>query len=245
LGTFLTNVSLMNALTTASAGLSGGSTDKGIHDAYLNLLQQLLTQITSASANKLLSGFARAGITLSERDAIIDISDDFLASGSATGPTFTVFGGRDYQFTGQTATAGSFFNARYQVEVANDAAFTVNHVTGPFLTNIAVSPQGVPLATWTLPTADWNTVKGGTKLFYRVTTTDAGGGNSRVSTAPGNGFVTVPVPSATINASGECECSCATAAVTSGRYPDLALWTLVPLLMAWAWRRRLRGTQQA
>jgi hypothetical protein len=245
LGTFLINVSLLKALTTASAALSGGASDKGIHDAYLNLLQQLLTQITSASANKLLSGFARAGITLSERDAIIDISDDFLASSSATGPTFTVFGGRDYQFSGQTANAANVFNSRYQVEVANDAAFTVNHVTSPFQTNIVVSPQGVPLGTWTLPTADWNTVKGGTKLFYRVTTTDAGGGNSRVSTSPGNGFVTVPVPSATINASGECECSCATAPVPSGRYPDLALWTLVPLLIAWAWRRRLRGDSAA
>jgi hypothetical protein len=239
LGSLVINTALVKALTTASAGLSGGSTDKGIHDAYLNLLQQLTTQITTSSANKLFAGFARAGITLAERDAIIDIDDDFLARGSATGPTFTVFGGRDYQFSGQNATAGNFFNTRFQVEVANDAAFTMNHITGPWLTTIAVNAQGVPLAQWTLPAGDWNTVKAGDKLFYRVTTTDNNGGNPRVSTSPGNGFTTVPVPNATINQSGQCECTCAVAIGTAGGR-GVAWITLLPLVVAFLWRRRLK-----
>ncbi len=243
LGTLVINTALVKALTTASSGLSGGSTDKGLHDAYLNLLQQLSTQITTSGANKLFSGFARAGITLAERDSIIDIDDDFLSRGSATGPTFTIFGGRDYQFAGQNANPGAFFNTRFQVEVANDAAFSVNHITGPVVTGIAVNAQGVPQASWTLPVADWNTVKGGNQLFYRVTTTDGAGGSPRISTSPGNGFTTVPVPSATINASGQCDCSYAPP--SAGGISKIGWFTLIPLLIAWIWRRRLKRNEVA
>lgn len=246
LGTLLINMNLLKALTTAG-GIANGNTDQTVHDSYLNLLQHLMLQFTGSNANKLLAGFARAGLCLSERDAIIDIDDDYLARSSTTGPTFTVFGGRDYQFNAsQAAVSGNFFNTRFRVEVANDAAFTTNHLTSAWLTTIAVV-GGVPLATWTLPAADWNTVKPGTALYYRVTTTDASGENSRVSTSPGNGAFTVPPPSATINESGQCEqpqcqqrqCSVAGPA---GSFPWILL---LPLLAAYLWRRHIKAKATA
>ena len=204
LGALVINTSLIKALPLLTAPPPGGATDQVLHTGYLDMLQQLTAQITSSSVHKLLSGFARAGILLAPRDAIIDINDDFLNRNDATGPTFTVFGGRDFQFNAAgTAVAGAFFNTRFQVEAANDASFTQNLVSSGFLNTIAVDANGVPLATWTMPAAQWNTVKGGDKLFYRVTTTDANGGNQRTSLQPGNGFLNAPVPSAVINDSGQ------------------------------------------
>ena len=243
LGTLSINTSLMKALTTAGGGITDSLSDKDVHDSYLDLEKKLLVQFgTNGDINKVLAGFARAGICLSERDAIIDIDDDFLAQGSPTGPTFTVFGGRDYEFPapGSTAATSSAFNTQFEIEVANDAAFTVNRVTSGLIGTIAVSTQGVPLATWTLPTASWNTLKTGTSLFYRVTTKDGTGGNARISTSPGNGSVaSVDPPRAVINASGSCECTCGASASPIGS--GVAWVTLIGPLAALVWRRRLRG----
>jgi hypothetical protein len=235
LGSLLINMNLLKALTTAG-GVSNSGTDQAVHDSFLNLLQQMMLQFTGSNANKLLAGFARAGICLSERDAVIDIDDDYLARSSTTGPTFTVFGGRDYQFNAsQGAVSGNFFNTRFQVEVANDANFASNCVLGPWMTTIA-AVGGVPRATWTLPAGDWNTVKAGAELFYRVTTSNAKGGDSRVSTSPGNGAFTVPAPAATINESGQCEQPQCSVASASGSVPWILL---VPLLVAYLWRRHI------
>jgi hypothetical protein len=212
-----------------------------VHDSYLDLLQQLSGQFGSVSdINKLMAGFARAGIFLSERDAVIDIDDDYLARGSATGPTFTVWTGRNYNFTGLNVNANqNLFNTKFTIEVANDAAFTVQHVSSGVLTGVPAGPGNVPTATWQLPASDWNNLKGGNYLYYKVTTTDDAGGNSRSSLAFGNGFMTnVPPPSATINESGQCECTCSGAAPGGGGSTPWVM--LAPLAIAFIWRRRLR-----
>jgi Zn-dependent metalloprotease len=245
LGAVSLDSNLLKALNTYGVGLANSSTDKGVHDAFLDVLRQLAPRFsTSSEINKLMAGFARAGIHLSARDAVIDIGDDFLARGDATGPTFTVWGGRDYTFNAAgTASSSTDFNTRYEIEVANDAAFTVNHVTSGVLTGIAVNAQGTPAATWTLPNADWNTLKAADALYYRVTTTDGGGGNSRSSLQPGNNFLgtAVPAPSATINESGQCECNCSAAAALPTAKSTLSWAVLLPPLAALVWRRRSRG----
>ncbi len=243
LGTAVININLLKALETSGIGLTNSGSDKAVHDSYLNLLQQLTTQFgTGSSIHKLCSGFARAGIFLSERDAVVDISDDFLQRGAAAGPTFTVWTGRDYQFSGTTAQAANVFNTRFEIEVANDAAFTVNRVTSGVQSGVTNPAGGVPNGTFTLPVANWNTLKAGDKIFYRVTTTEAGGGNSRISTSPGNGFVaSADPPYAVINESGECECKCNTAAIVPATKSFLTWVVLLPLAAAFAWRRRLKG----
>lgn len=239
LGTLSIDMSLLDALAAIGGGTS--TTDKAIHDDFVELLQQLSTQYSdSRSIHKLLAGFARAGLTLSERDAIVDIDDDYLDRGSAAGPTFTIWTGRDYQFTGNTVVTANAYNTRFEVEVANDPNFSVNLVSSGVLAGVAVSPQGVPMATWTLPVADWNTLKAQDHLFYRVTTTDNAGGNLRSSQDPGNGFLAdVPVARAVINDSGGPECTCGASSAASGGAS--ALWLmLVPFALALVWRQRAK-----
>ena len=242
LGTLVTNIDLLKSMAAAGVGVLNGSQAKRVHDSFLDVLKQMTVQFGTASdINKLLAGFALAGLFLSERDAVIDINDDYLARGSATGPTFTVWTGRNYEFNAdESVSTTNNFNTKFTVEVANDAAFTVNHVSSGVQAGVANSPAGVPTATWTLPTSDWNNLKTGSQLFYKVTTTDNVGGNLRSSLAPGNAFiVSVNVPSATINESGQCECTCSGAAKPLGeaRFP----WVmLAPLAVAFCWRRRLK-----
>jgi hypothetical protein len=69
-----------------------------------------------------------------------------------------------------------------------------------------------------------------------VTTSNAKGGDSRVSTSPGNGAFTVPAPAATINESGQCEQPQCSVASASGSVPWILL---VPLLVAYLWRRHI------
>jgi hypothetical protein len=239
LGTLSIDISLLDALTTIGGGTS--TTDRAIHDDFVELLQQLTTQYSdSRSVHKLLSGFARAGITLSERDAIVDIDDDYLDRGSAAGPTFTIWTGRDYQFNGNTVVTANAYNTRFEVEVASDPDFSVNLVSSGILAGVAVSPEGVPMATWTLPAGNWNTLKSEDYLYYRVTTTDNAGGNVRSSEDPGNGFLTgVPAARAVINDSGGPECTCAASSAAAGGAS--ALWMmLVPFALALIWRQRAR-----
>lgn len=237
LGTLNINTNLMDAIATASG--TTGTTDRIVHDNYLNLLQQLAPlYATSRNIHKILTGFARAGIYLSERDAVIDISDDFLNRNDAGGPTFTVFTGRDYTFNadGSANTGTQPFNTRFTIEVANDEAFTVNLVSSGVQSGVAASSGGV--GSWTLPAADWNTLKTQNQLFYRVTTTNSSGGTVRTSGNPGNGFLAnVPPGRATINESGECECTCGASAATPR---SVAAVTLFPVLLALFWLRRLK-----
>ena len=55
---------------------------------------------------------------------------------------------------------------------------------------------------WTVPAVDWDTLDDTDRLFYRVRTWDAMGGNEKISTSPGNGLFTPPPPYAVINATG-------------------------------------------
>ncbi len=220
-------------------GVATGNSFVRVHNSFLDLLQQMAPLYqTSRNIHKLLSGFARAGIFLAPRDAIIDIDDDFLDRGDATGPTFTVWTGRDYTFNanGTVNTGNQPFNTQFTVEVANDAAFTVNLVSSGPQGGVVAGAGGV--GSWTLPAADWNTLRTADDLFYRVTTTDGAGGNVRTSANPGNGTVTgVPPGRAVINDSGECECNCA---VAPGGPGGIVLITLLPLLFALAWLIRLQ-----
>ncbi len=236
LGTFLINASQLDALSAAS--FTNSSTDKAVHDNFLNLLEELADQFaTSTNVHKVLSGWARAGFFLSPADAIIDIDDDYLDRGSATGPTFTVWTGRDYTFSGTSANTGSQpFNTRFEVTVSNDSSFS-SPVTSGVLSGVVAADGG--RASWTLPAADWATLKAADRLYYKVRTTDASGGTVRDSSRPGFDFFTsdVPAPYAVINESGECECTCGASASTSS---GAVMVTLIPIGVAAGWMVRLR-----
>lgn len=239
LGAFSINTNLIKAQSTAGVGVQSGNSFKRVHDSFLDLLKQLAPLYgSSRNIHKVLSGFARAGIFLSNQDAIIDISDDFLNRNDANGPIFTVWTGRDYTFNAdQTVNTGNQpFNTRFTIEVANDDAFTVNIVSSGVQSGVVAGAGGT--ASWQLPTADWNTLKAQDQLFYRVTTTNNTGGNLRSSADPGNSFLTgVPPGEAVINESGECECACgASAASPSG----MATVTVLPIIFALWWRRRVK-----
>lgn len=205
-GVQLINTGLMSAMTTAGVGIIDGISDKRVHDSFVDLERQLvINNGTDWRTIKILSGFAHAGLFLSDREAIIDIDDDYLNRNSATPPVFNLWTGRDYTFdaTGNAITTGTLpFNTRYRVEVANDAGFTTNFFSSGWQTGVTASAGGT--ATWPLPVAMWDTLKTGNKLFYRVQTTDAVGGNIRNSHTTGDTTVSnMNVPYAVINDSGE------------------------------------------
>jgi len=159
-------------------------------------------------------------------DAVVDIDDndpadditveganhlalpewDYLERGGAA-PTLYVWTGPTYRFSGTAATFPNPApcNTQFQVEVANDDAFSVNLTTSGFI-NVDVNPGNAVtpdcFGTWTIPAAAWNTLDDGDRLFYRVRTRDAMGMNEKVSTAPGNGLFNPPPPYAVINPSG-------------------------------------------
>ena len=242
-GTLSINLALIKAMTTAGIGLANLGTDKGIHDSYLDLLKQAAPQYSgSRRIHKLLAGYARAGIFLSARDAVLDISDNYLDKNAASGPTFTVWTGRDYTFSGTTVdTSSPPFNTQFMVEVANNEAFTTNLVSSGWLGGVTAGDGGK--ATWALPAASWNTVKGGTDLYYRLTTKDGSGGNIRQSWNPGNGFLAgVPVGRAAINGTGTQDCSCSASAA-----PAMSAMAFVPMLpigLLWIYRRRRRAADE-
>ncbi len=236
LGSLSLSLNLLKAMTTAGQGVLAGSTDRRIHDAYLDLLEQLAPLYgSSRSIHKILTGFARAGVFLSERDAVIDIDDDYLNRNTATGPTFSVWTGRDYTFTtgGSATTSSPPFNTRFTIEVATNESFTDNLVSSGVQSGVSNGMGGN--ATWTLPTSDWNTLKAHNQIYYRVRTTNTTGGTVRESANPGNGFLTgVPAARAIINESGRCECATASAADN----PAAVFVLLMPLAAALIWRWR-------
>jgi len=239
LGTLSINMNTIKAMTTAGIGVLNDGTSKSIHDSNQNLLKQLAPLYQSSRLiHKLLAGYARAGIFLSPKDAIIDIDHSYLNRASAAGPVFTVWTGDDYKFSGGTVvTTGTLpFNTEYQFEVANDEAFTVNHLTSAWLGGVVSAAGGT--ASYTLPVADWNTLKAGSDLFYKVTTRDASGVNIRTSLQPGNNFLAVNVPAgrAAINGTGTKDCSCTASA--SGSSSKMALIPLLPLVGLIVYRRR-------
>jgi Zn-dependent metalloprotease len=238
-GTLSINLNTIKAMTTAGIGVLLDGSDKSIHDSYLDLLKQLAPLYSgSRLIHKLLAGYARAGIFLAPKDAVIDIDHSYLNRNSGTGPTFTIWTGRDYTFSGTTvSTSSPPFNTQFQVEVANDEAFTTNLVSSGWGGGVVSGAGGT--ATWTLPAGKWNTLKAGDYLFYRVTTRDPGNKNIRQSWNPGNGFLTgVPVGKAAINGTGTKDCSCSAAA--AGPSSAMALLPLVPVGFLLWYRRRLK-----
>lgn len=238
LGTFLINSNLLDAHNLAS--YANGTSAQQVHNNFLELLEKLATQFKNSwNVHKVLSGFARAGIFLSPRDAVIDIDDDYLNRNDVAGPTFTVWTGRDYTFNtnGSVNTTNPPFNTRFEIEVANNATFTMNLVSSGVQSGVIAGAGGT--ATWALPTANWNTLKGQNHLYYRVHTRDASGGYQRTSSNPGNGFLTnVPTAYAVINETGECECTCGASANTT----KVAVFvTLLPILFGIVWMLRVKN----
>jgi hypothetical protein len=237
-GTLSINMNTIKAMTTAGNGVLLDGTARSVRDSYRDLLRQLLPLYSgSRLVHKLLAGYARAGIFLAQKDAIIDIDHSYLNRNNATGPVFTVWTGEDYTFNSDNSanTGSPPFNTQFMVEVASDEAFTSNAINSGWLGGVTSGAGGS--ATWVLPVADWNTLKAGEALFYRVTTRDASGGNIRQSWHPGNNIcLTVPVGKAALNGSGTKDCSCSAAGGSSRS--AMALMPVFIILAMIAYRRR-------
>jgi MYXO-CTERM domain-containing protein len=123
------------------------------------------------------------------------------------------------------------------VEVANDEAFTTNAINSGWMGGVTSGAGGT--ATWALPAANWNTLKAGEAIFYRVTTKDANGANIRQSWHPGNNIcLTVPVGKAALNGSGTKDCSCSAAGGSSRS--AMALMPVFIIAAMIGYRRRFR-----
>jgi len=238
-GTLSINLNMLRAMTTAGIGITPDGTEQTDHAGFVDLLKQI-TPLYSGSRliNKVLAGYARAGIFLADQDAVIDIDHSYLNRASTTGPTFTVWTGRDFTFVNTVSDLTSQpFNTQFMVEVANDPAFTTNLKTSGWLGGVVAGDGGK--ATWTLPAAAWNVLKAGTDIYYRVTTKDGVGGNIRQSWNPGNGFLlNTPVGRANINGTGTADCACS--AANGGGSSGMALITLIPVAVLLPLRRKFK-----
>lgn len=162
-------------------------------------------------------------------DAVIDIDDndmeddyfihdvrhkevDFLEIGGPA-PTFQVWTGVRYQFddTGTRSYPNpSLCNPEFQVEVSTDPDFLPAATISSGWQGVDRDPSTVDsvecYGTWTPSAADWTTLQAGgvmSRIHYRATTRETGGGNERISTEPGAGLYTdVPAPYAVLTADG-------------------------------------------
>ncbi len=139
-------------------------------------------------------------------DGVVHPEWDWLERGGPA-PTFLIWTGPRYRFSGDTAsfTDPSPCNTQFQVEVANDEAFTLNFMASGFqVVDLDPTDAGTPecYGTWSVPAAAWETLDDDDRIYYRVRTRDAAGLNERLSTLPGNGLFTVPPPYAVVNVSG-------------------------------------------
>src|SRR4030095_16814222 len=92
-------VELVQAMTSSGLGISNSDTDQIVFNSYSDLEKQLIsTNGSNWYTIKILSAFARAGIFVTAKDAIIDINDDYLNRASVSSPIFTVWTGEDYTF---------------------------------------------------------------------------------------------------------------------------------------------------
>jgi hypothetical protein len=197
-------------------------------------------------------------------DAVVDIDDnnpgddpaingvihpevDYLQSGG-TPPTFHVWTGPRYQFDaagGTTFPNPSPCHPEFQVEIANDQFFTVNVAVSGFLTvdRDPSTPAPECYGTWTPSPLQWVPLSSGSRLYYRVRTQSAGGGNTRISTLPGNGLYTFPPPYAILNATGKPGCAVARFEYLGGtavQRTAALLVMLLPLATIAGLRRRRR-----
>lgn len=228
--------------------------DLGLYQALQDLETRMVEQWAAPpaggadvrhTANKVLGGWAKAGIflvppecidgnifTKSSKfcplgegggDAVIDVDDrdtaddrvfdgvahpevDWLKRGGPA-PLFRVWTGPRFRFglAGKASTAGPFAcHAKLKVEVASNARFTDNRWESG---EISAFPNGGPgcYAEVVLPATEWTRLKraaGTAKIYYRVRTWSASGGDERISTSPGAGTYSVPPPFVVVNSSG-------------------------------------------
>lgn len=239
LGAYAADVYTLRALRTSGLGQSGNQTDKDIHSSFLAILRGMMAAAgNSQDALDILAGFARAGLVVTEREAIISISDDYLAA-TGPAPSFSVWTGRDFTFTGTTATAATVYNTRYEVEVSNDPSFTVGVVSSGERSDVSVV-NGVPTATWQMSEAEWDSLNDQHDLYYRLTTWDDSGANVRTSTHWLAEAVEVPVHRAVVNTTGTMdeECACDQGCATAEGRRSTSLWGLALGALLLVRRRR-------
>jgi hypothetical protein len=149
---------------------------------------------------------AEAVVEIDDRDP----GDDRLVDGirrpevdylkrSGPPPRFLVWTGPAYRFSkdGIAVTTDPLCGVRYQVEVAADPNFQKTlWSSGP-----GDVPRGKCEAQMDLPAAAWESLRAGSKLYYRARTWDSLG-NERISTSPGAGAFVVAPPFAEITDSG-------------------------------------------
>lgn len=237
LGAYATDMYLLKALRKAGVGQQNTTVQKRVHDAFIAILTNMLTEAGSGQdAQDILAGFARAGLFTDDRVAIVSISDDYLSSTATTPPTFTVWTGRDWTWNGNNTQASNAWNTHWVVEVATDTGFTTGLISSGDQT--ALDTTRVPTGSWTMPAADWDTLRASaTRFYYRVTTTDDAGANERVSTSWG--AVTLPPNVAYINAAGEMP-GCCDSCSSAGRKRGGAALVSVAAALALLRRRRER-----
>jgi hypothetical protein len=123
--------------------------------------------------------------------------------------------------------------------------FTVNVAVSGFLTvdRDPSTPAPECYGTWTPSPLQWVPLSSGSRLYYRVRTQSAGGGNTRISTLPGNGLYTFPPPYAILNATGKPGCAVARFEYLGGtavQRTAALLVMLLPLATIAGLRRRRR-----
>jgi len=177
-GGIVTDELLMRALLKSGVGQTDSLADKRVHDAYQALEIAMLNESQSDLADlDILVGFAHAGIMTSDKEAVVDVSED-IQPADGTPPSFTVFTGEDYAFSGTSAIAASPYNTMYEIEVASDKDFTVNYLSSGPQSNVAVT-DGVPQGTWTMTPAQWAKLEGSDKFYFRATTWTPGDASSK------------------------------------------------------------------
>jgi len=208
IGAGLASRILMDALTHAGFITSTDPDHKSVYLSFQDILAaELLAAGNSPARADLLQGFARAGIFITTKETVIDISDDWLQSSDAP-PTFTVWTGQDFAFNAAGAASDSNqYNDSYEVELANDADFTVNHISSGTQTNVAEDSTGNSYGTWTPSAKQWATLTGGKVLYYRARSWDPGNTTPRDSEHTMAGFMEVPTTAAMINDGGSASCS--------------------------------------
>lgn len=210
IGKGLANRVVLSAMATAGVGVNTNGYSKLVYLAFQDMLNQELLAVGNTLARvDMLQGFARAGIFTSAQEAVIDISDDYL-SVSDSAPTFTVWTGEDWEWWYNTPSETAVsYNPYYEVELANDEGFTLNLVKSGTLSNIAEDLNGNSVGTWTPSEKEWDTLKAGSVLYYRVTSWGEGGVNQRSSESTKAGALSVPTARAVFNDGGSAGCSAA------------------------------------
>jgi uncharacterized protein (TIGR03382 family) len=207
-GPQVTDTALMTSMLSAGIGEQNSTWPGLVHDAYWSLMMgMLIDQQSTKAAEDVLVGFARAGIFVEDKTAVIDIDKDVLDGNTGAPPVFTVWTGRDYLVAGLIAIPLNQFNTQYEVEVATNSKFTDDLVSSGPQTNIVAASNSAASGQWQLPQKDWDNMRYKSQLFFRVTTSTPGvAGSTRISTLPAS-ILPIPASRAVINHPGGVGCS--------------------------------------